>query len=53
LQMANEELQGELREVQRSKKRFQKQINALRAQLRLPPLYEKKPPKFTVIDTAP
>ena len=31
LQMANEELQGELHEVQRSEKHFQKQINALRA----------------------
>ena len=32
---------------------MQKEIDALRAQLGLPPLYEKKPPEFTVIDTAP
>ena len=53
MQMKNEGLKEELHEAQRTAKRFQKENGALRAQLGLPPLYEKKPPKFTVIDTAP
>ena len=53
MQMENEDLKDELHEAQRTAKRFQKEIDALRAQLRMPPFYEKKPPEFTVIDTAP
>ena len=53
MQMDNEDLKEELHEAQRTAKCLQKENDALRAQLGLPPPYEKKPPEFTVIDTAP
>jgi cell shape-determining protein MreC len=53
MQMENEDLKEELREAQRTGKRLQKENDALRAQLGLAPLYEKKSPEFTVINTAP
>ena len=53
MQMENEDLKEELHEAQRTAKCLQKENDALRAQLGLPPLYEKKPPEFTIIDTAP
>ena len=53
MQMENEGLKEELHEAQRTVKSFQKENGALRAQLGLPPLYEKKPLEFTVINTAP
>ena len=42
-QMDNEDLKEELHEAQRTAQHVQKENDALRAQLGLPPLYEKKP----------
>ena len=52
MQGVDEEVKGELRASQRAKRRLQKQVDELHAQLGLPPIY-KKPRSFTMIDTAP
>ena len=53
MQGVDEEVKGELRASQRAERRLQKQVDELRAQLGLPPIYKKKPWSFTMIDTAP
>jgi hypothetical protein len=45
LKMENKDLKVELREAHKAGRRFQKEIDALRAQLELPPLYEKRKTK--------
>lgn len=45
LKMENEDLKVELRDAHRAGRRFQKEIDALRAQLEMPPLYKKRKTK--------
>ena len=53
MQGIDEEVKGELCASQRAERHLQKQVDELRAQLGLPPIYKKKRRSFTMIDTAP